>query len=127
MDEPGRPFRLGPGEGTSFPTPAGGQVTFKVRAVESSGKISVAEFTVPAGAGPRLHVHENAEECIYVLRGELLVQLGDESHNAIARSCVFIPRGLPHRFQNVDERPASLLAVYSPGGIEAFFEDFTPG
>ena len=58
MDEPGQPFSLAPGEGQVFPTPAGGQVTFKVRAVESSGKVSVAEFEVPAGAGPRLHVHQ---------------------------------------------------------------------
>jgi len=124
MNDSAHPFSLAPGEGTVFPTPAGGQVTFKVRAEQSSGMVSVAEFGVPAGAGPRLHVHEEAEECIYVLHGQLQVQLGDEAHDATAGTCVFIPRGLPHCFRNVGEQGASLLAVYTPGGLESFFENF---
>ncbi len=127
MSEPAQPFSLAPGEGRVLPTPAGGQVTFKVRGEESSGTVSVLEFEVPAGAGPRLHVHEEAEECIYVLHGELRIQLGDEAHDAPVGSCVFIPRGLPHRFLNVGEERASLLAVYTPGGIEDFFESFAAG
>ena len=123
MSEPAQPFSLAPGEGKAFPTPVGGQVTFKVRGVESSGGVSVAEFDVPAGAGPRLHVHEQAEECIYVLRGELRVQLGDEAHDATAGSCVFVPRGLPHCFRNVGEEHALVLGVYTPAGIEGFFEN----
>lgn len=127
MNEPGHPFRVAPGGGRALRTPAGGQVRFKVRAAESSGRISIAEFEVPAGAGPRRHVHEDADECIYVLESELLVQLGNEAHHAPSRSCVFIPRGLPHSFRNVGEAPASLLAVYSPGGIEEFFENVAVG
>lgn len=128
MREPTQPFSLAPGEGSSLPTPAGGQVTFKVRAKDSSGKLSVLEFDVPAGAGPRRHVHELSEECIYVLHGELRIHLGDQTHDARAGSCVFIPSGTPHDFQNVGQDRASLLAVYTPpGAIEAFIEDFAAG
>ena len=124
MTEPGRPFSLEPGGGRALPTPVGGQVTFKVRGDDSSGRVSLCEFEVPAGAGPRRHVHEEAEECIYVLRGEIRVELGDEAHEAPTGSCVFIPRGLTHCFQNTGSESASLLAVYTPAGIEAFFESF---
>jgi len=127
MTEPTQPYSLAPGGGRIVPTPAGGQVAFKVRGKDSSGTVSVPEFEVPAGAGPRPHVHEEAEECIYVLHGELRIQLGDETHNARAGTCIFIPRGTPHHFQNVGQDPASLLAVYTPGGIEEFFEDFAAG
>ena len=127
MSEPTQPFSLAPGKGRILPTPAGGQVTFKVRGTDSSGTVSVLEFEVPAGAGPRLHVHGQAEECIYVLHGRLRIQLGGETHDARAGSCVFIPRGTPHHFQNVGHDRATLLGVYTPGGIEAFFEGFAAG
>lgn len=120
-------FSLAPGNGRTLPTPAGGQVTFKVRSKDSSGKVSVFEFEIPPGAGPRPHVHEVAEECIYVLRGELRIQLGDETHDAPAGSCTFIPHGTPHHFRNVGPDRASMLAVYTPGGIEEFFESFAAG
>lgn len=119
-----RAFSRSAGEGRALPTPAGGRVTFKVTANESSDAISLFEFEVPAGAGPRLHVHEERDECIYVLSGELQVQLGDATHEATAGSCVFIPRGVQHRFLNVGEGRATLLGIYTPGGIEEFFENF---
>ncbi len=124
MEESTQPFSRGPGEGRALPTPVGGRVTFKLTGDESSNSISLFEFEVPAGTGPRLHVHEEREECIYVLSGELRVQLGDEVQEAPTGSCVFIPRGLPHRFQNVGDDEARLLGVYTPGGIEEFFESF---
>lgn len=128
MSEPPRPFTLAPGDGETLPTPAGGHVTFKVRRRDSSGRVSVLQFEVPADAGPRRHVHEEADECIYVLHGRLRLQLGDETHDARTGSCVFIPRGTPHHFRNLGRDPASLLAVYTPSsGIERFIEDFAAG
>ena len=126
MNEPAQPLSLAPGEGKAFRHQPG-HVTFKLRGVEWSGNVSVAEFQVPAGAGPRLHVHEEVDECIYFLRGELQVQLGLDAHDATAGSFVFIPRGLSHCFRNVGEERVSLLAVYSPSGIEQFFENFAAG
>jgi hypothetical protein len=43
---------------------------------------------------------------------------------------VFIPRGTPHCFQNVGDDPARLLAMFTPAGMERFFEgaaDLPPG
>lgn len=127
MSERAQPFNLAPGLGRVLPTPAGGQVTFKVRAEESSAGFSVLEFEVPAGAGPRPHVHEEREEFIYVLEGGIRIQLGDAKNDAPTGSCIFIPRGLLHGFRNVEDRRARLLAVYQPGGIEEFFEEFAAG
>jgi quercetin dioxygenase-like cupin family protein len=119
-----RPFIRGPEEGRALPTPAGGQVRFTVSADESSGSISLFEFEVPAGAGPRLHVHEERDECIYVLHGALRIQAGEDVYEAPQGSCAFIPRGVEHRFSNTTGEVARLLGVYAPGGIEPFFESF---
>src|ERR1700757_4197519 len=35
---------------------------------------------------------------------------------------VLLPKGLPHRFQNVSAKPGRLLCVQSPSGVEQFFE-----
>ena len=124
MNQPSLPFSRLTGEGRTLPTPAGGRVTFKVQGNESSGSLSIFEFEIPPGAGPRLHVHEEREESIFVLRGELEVQLGDELHQAAQGATVFIPRGVQHRFRNVSDDHAVFLGIYSPGGIEEFFENF---
>ncbi len=127
MNKPAQPFSIAPGGGRTLATPEGGQVALKVRGEDSSGMVSVLEFELPAGAGPRPHVHEETEECIYVLRGELRIHLGDETHDAPAGTCIFIPRGTPHHFQNVGQDRASLLGVFTPGGIDEWFEGFAAG
>ena len=49
MSETAQPFSVAPGQGRLLPTPSAGRVTFKVRSDESSGRVSVLEFEVPAG------------------------------------------------------------------------------
>jgi hypothetical protein len=37
---------------------------------------------------------------------------------------VFVPRGTPHNFQNVGEGPARILVMFTPAGMESFFDRF---
>lgn len=37
---------------------------------------------------------------------------------------VFIPRGVPHTWQNVGEEPGSLLGAFVPPALEEFFKRF---
>lgn len=48
-------------------------------------------------------------------------RLGDEVVDAPARSMMFVPRGVPHCFQNAGDEPGRLLIVFSPSGMERFF------
>jgi quercetin dioxygenase-like cupin family protein len=84
----------------------------------TGGALSVFETTIEAG--PPLHVHDREDECFYVLDGELSVRCGGDTFDAATGSFVFLPRGRPHRFQ-ATERPARLLLVAVPGGIEDYF------
>ena len=45
-------------------------------------------------------------------------------HSASAGAFVFVPRGAPHCFQNVGSAPARLLVLFTPAGMERFFERF---
>jgi mannose-6-phosphate isomerase-like protein (cupin superfamily) len=76
------------------------------------------------GRGPALHRHANEDEFMYVLEGRLRFRLDETDHTAPAGSFVFIPRGVPHTWQNAGDGHARILFVFRPGspGMEHFFE-----
>jgi quercetin dioxygenase-like cupin family protein len=115
---------VGPGEGPTVQGPAGGPLTFKVRGEQTGGVLTAFENVVAPGDGPPLHTHANEDESWYVLEGRLRFRLGDERSDAPRGSFVFVPRGLPHCFQNVGDTPARILVAFTPSGMEAFFDRF---
>ena len=97
-----------------------GNAGLKASRHSTGGALSVFETTI--GTGPPLHVHDREDECFYVLDGALSIRCGDEAFNASAGSFVFLPRGRPHRFW-APARPARLLLIVAPGGIEDYFAE----
>lgn len=115
---------VGPNDGTKIEGPVGGPLTFKVRGEQTGGALTALENVIPPGEGPPLHAHANEDESWYVIEGELRFKLGDEVHRAPAGAFVFVPRGTPHCFQNVADEPARILVMFTPAGMERFFEGF---
>ena len=115
------PRVLEPGAGETLPHQLGGSVNFKVQGTETNGAFFAFETEVAAGEGPPLHVHANEEEILYVLEGDARFRIRDDVQSAPTGSFMFVPRGVPHCFQAVGERPARLLIVFTPSGMEAFF------
>jgi quercetin dioxygenase-like cupin family protein len=113
-----------PGEGGVLRNPVGGDLVFKVRGEQSDGRLTAVETIIPPGQGPPLHVHPNEDETLYVIEGEVRFRLGDELCGGAAGSFAFVPRGMPHTFQNVGQEPARMIIHFAPGGIERFFEGF---
>ena len=104
--------------------PAGGPLTFKVRGEQTGGSLTAIENVIGPGDGPPVHVHANEDEAWYVLEGRLRFLLGEDLAEAPAGTFVFVPRGTPHAFQNVGEQPARILVLFTPAGIETFFDRF---
>ena len=123
-DGPGRPIVTGPEEGHTVDNPAGGSLTYKARSKETDGAVTVWESTAAPGEGPPLHLHTSEDEFMYVLEGQLRFKLGVTDHLASAGSFTFIPRGLPHTWQNAGADPARILFGFTPAspGMERFFE-----
>lgn len=115
---------VGPGEGTTIQGPAGGPLTFKVRAEQTGGTFTAFENVVAPADGPPLHAHAAEDESWYVLAGRLRFRLGDRIDDAPAGSFVFVPRCSPHCFQNVGDAPARILVTFTPSGMERFFDRF---
>ena len=80
----------------------------------------VLEMTLPVGAAPPLHVHDNLDDTWYILEGQMVVRCGDQELVVGAGHWVSMPRGVPHTFLVVGEREARILLVHD----NASFRDF---
>ena len=63
----------------------------------------------PRTPGPPLHVHDEDDECLYVIDGHLLVQVGEERHDLGPGCFAWLPRQVPHTFANVSDSPVHLV------------------
>jgi len=116
---------VGAGRGEHVRSPLGGDITFLVRGDQSGGELAALEAVNAVGEGPPLHYHGREHETIYVLEGEFRWKLGDELGVAGPGSFVFIPRGLPHTWQVIGDRPGRMLITFSPAGMEGFFDQLS--
>ena len=119
---------VGPDDGKVLNNPIGGAMVVKVRDVDTAGAYSVHDNTIPPGApGPRPHLHRGHEEAFYVLEGELTVRVGPRRIVAPAGSFVVVPRGVAHRPSNPGTEPTRVLLIFSPNGMDRFFEEAAEG
>jgi uncharacterized RmlC-like cupin family protein len=68
-----------------------------------------------------LHVHSREEEGFYILEGEITIQAGDQRIVATAGTFANMPIGTPHSFKNESNRPAKMLIIVAPAGLEQMF------
>jgi quercetin dioxygenase-like cupin family protein len=119
-----RAFVSVPGDGQTLKNPVGGPLILQARGEQTGGAMTVFESTPAPGEGPPLHRHPNEDEVLYVLQGRLHVKLDETLHEAPAGSVVFIPKGVPHTWQNTGDDAARFLGLFAPAaaGMERFFE-----
>jgi mannose-6-phosphate isomerase-like protein (cupin superfamily) len=110
------------GDGAAFEV-LGATMLYKATAEDTGGGFSFAVETTPPGGGQPLHVHSHEDEAMYILEGEFEIQCGDDVHHATAGSFVFLPRGVPNRYQNTGETAGKFVYVTSPAGSEKLVEE----
>lgn len=110
------------GDGEKMRGPAGGPTTIKARAETANGTFTALENIVASKQGPPLHIHIREDEMYYILDGHLRFKADEQLLDAPTGSFVFIPRGTPHCFQNIGDAPARILVMFTPAGMERFFE-----
>ena len=118
------PLVVPPGAGETIQGPAGGPLTFKARGEQTGGALTAIENIIAPGDGPPLHVHANEDEAWWVIEGALRFRIGERAAEAPAGTFVFVPRGVPHAFRNDGDGPARILVLFTPAGMERFFDTF---
>ena len=117
-DRFGKPISLF--EGDTFYT--------KVSTTDTDGDVYVFESTRVKEGGPSFHLHYEQDEFWYILKGNFLFKVGDETFTAKAGDTVFGPRNVPHAFAKVGEGEARLLMFFQPAGkMEEMFKKISEG
>jgi uncharacterized cupin superfamily protein len=75
---------------------------------------------VPPGGGPGPHRHD-FEETFILLEGEIEVTFRGKKATVRAGDTVNIPSNAPHQFHNASSRPAHMICICSPAGMDRFF------
>lgn len=112
---------LHPGEARPGRVPLPPAFAVKAMTGDTETRFSLLEVTLARDI-PR-HVHHEADECVYVLEGELGIDFADESHVATKGTFVLLPHGVPHALRAVSDPPPRLLQISSPGGWEHYLEE----
>jgi quercetin dioxygenase-like cupin family protein len=114
------PILVLPGKGEELNV-AGSQIFHKVKSEDTDGVFSVVEIVTPQGKGVALHVHEREDELVYLLEGEIEVTLGNEKMKAVPGVMALLPRGIPHGYTSVGNKPSRLLDTILPGQFDNYF------
>ena len=85
---------------------------------QTGGAFSVVEEHLAPGDGAPPHIHHNEDQTDYILEGELEYVVGDRTLTATAGTIVHGPKGIPHAFKNVGDKPAILYSWFHPAGFE---------
>jgi quercetin dioxygenase-like cupin family protein len=98
----------------------GGTHTWKIKAEETDGAFFVMEDTLEQGKLTPLHRHPDVDEVVYVIEGEILVNIDGQEHHVSQGGVTMTPRGVPHAFL-VTSESARVLTFQSPGSAQRFY------
>lgn len=102
----------------------GGRFDCKVSGKDSGGDLLIYDTVRHTKGGPALHRHHHQDEWFYVLRGEFIVQVGDQTLRLGPGDSAFAPRKIPHAFALVSEGDGQTLVLFQPAGsMEHFFAE----
>ena len=115
---------LGRGAGRAFDF-GPRRTVVKAGAAETGARFVLWESAHEPGFCAETHVHHQADEAFYVLRGQYRVSRGDVESAAGPGAFVLIPRGLPHGFVAGPEGGAMLVLEWPPGDAETYLEELS--
>ena len=86
-------------------------------AVLSTGKhtqTAVMRLAPGEKSGEKGNEHAPSDQVLYVVKGELVAEVGSETETLREGDAVIVAAGIPHQFRNEGSTQAISLNVYSP-------------
>lgn len=100
----------------------GGKFDCKVSAKDTEGDLLIYDTVRQEKGGPAFHIHHLQDEWFYVIKGDFIVKVGDETFTLTSGDSAFAPRTVPHAFAKTSEGEAQMLIAFQPAGsMEDFF------
>ena len=101
----------------------GTPMLIRIHGRDTGGVVSVVETHDMTGGGPPPHIHHHEDETFQVLEGEYEFSVAGKTILAKPGTTLFAPRGIPHTYRYVGQKPGQLMTVITPAGFEGFFEE----
>ncbi|HEX8059775.1 MAG TPA: cupin domain-containing protein [Cyclobacteriaceae bacterium] len=102
----------------------GGKFQCKVSSKDSGGDLLIYDTSRHEKGGPALHLHHNQDEWFYVMKGEFIVKVGDDTFTLKPGDSAFAPRKVPHAFAMTSEGEGQMTVLFQPAGeMEHFFNE----
>jgi hypothetical protein len=99
-------------------------MSVKADHTETGGAFSLLEAEEPPGFGPPSHIHRDAAEAFYVIKGEYIIFLEGKEIACPAGSFIFIPAGVVHGFR-VGKVVSRKLNLYTPSAMVGYFDELS--
>ncbi|GAB1422505.1 hypothetical protein MASR2M15_27390 [Anaerolineales bacterium] len=100
-------------------------ITFKV-VPQDSDNLLVIENTFHHKGGPARHLHHDQDEWFYCVKGEFIIEVGQERFSLHPGDALFAPRKVPHVWAYVGNQTGTMLITFTPAGqMESFFREVT--
>lgn len=104
----------------------GGQFNRIVSSEDTDGDLLIYNTIRQEKGGPALHLHHEQDEWFYVVKGEFIVKVGDETFTLKSGDSAFAPRTIPHAFAKTNEGEGQVLVLFQPAGsMEDFFKQMS--
>ncbi len=104
----------------------GGRFDCKISGRDTGGELCLYDTVRLAKGGPALHLHHFQDEWFYVIRGDFIVQVGDQTLSLHPGDSAFAPRKIPHAFAKVSDDEGQMLVLFQPAGsMEDFFRQMS--
>jgi mannose-6-phosphate isomerase-like protein (cupin superfamily) len=112
-----KPIILAPGEGRTYSMGRMSSV-FKADGAETAKTYSVSEWWLePNTKGPGTHSHSD-DHFYYILEGTMSIFIDGVWSKCPQGSCIVIPGGTPHDFENRSKKRAGFLNFNNKAGFE---------
>jgi mannose-6-phosphate isomerase-like protein (cupin superfamily) len=101
----------------------GNEILFKLTSDQSGGALCVGLAIVPAGNSVPMHVQDREDELFLIVDGKYRFWVNGSQTDVESGALVFIPRGVPHRFEVLGNRTGRHWVMGTPGGFDRFFTE----
>lgn len=119
--KPVAPIIRQPGEGARRWFFGEGVHTWKATEKETGGAFLLFEDEMPRDKVTPMHTHPDSDETMYILDGEILMNMGGAEHRVAAGGITIAPRGVPHAFKVLQDH-TRVLCLHTPGSAQAFYD-----
>jgi quercetin dioxygenase-like cupin family protein len=98
----------------------GGVMRILLDGRKTGGQFTLVHSEPAGGSASPVHVHDNEDEVIVLLRGSGVFWAGEHRYQLSEGGVAFLPRKLPHAYRFTSET-VEMLAICTPAGTEEFF------